>query len=162
MTAGISRETWDRSVERYKQASYCQYEQQRGDEIIYLSKYITAVRLSDESTYLVHPLYASSFNTTKIIAEVTESAAKEYDGAIIYKDSDSLALINDDLMHIFEDQRFVVTDAEKLQRVNSLVEVAKEHFYDKIRMSYQTQASPLPKPHPSADKVRNYISQASL
>ncbi len=162
MTAGISRETWDRSVERYMQASYCQYEKQRGDEVIYLSKYITAVRLSDESTYLVHPLFASSFNTTKVVAEVTENAVKEYEGAIIYKDSDSLGLINDDLMHIFEDQRYVVTDAEKMQRVASLVEVAKEHFLDKVRMGYQTHASPLPKPHPSADKVRNYMPQASL
>lgn len=159
MTAGISRETWDKSVERYMQAPYCQYEKQRGDEVLFLSNYITAVRLSDESTYLIHPLYMMQFGTTKIAVELTENAVKEYEDAIVFKDSNSLALINDNLMHIFEDQRYVVSDVEKLKRVDALVAVAKEKFYTRLKNAYQTTASPLPKPHPSADKVKQYMAR---
>ena len=162
MTAGISRETWDRTVERYTQASYCQYGKTRGDEVIFLSNYITAVRLSDESTYLVHPLFAMQFGTTKIVVELTENAVKDYEDAIIFKDSNNLALINDEVMHMFEDQRYVVTDPEKLQRVESLVAVAKEKFYTKLKNAYQTQASPLPKPHPSPDKVKQCMARPAF
>ncbi len=160
MTAGIARETWERSVERYTQAPYCEYAKERGDEVIFLSKYITAVRLSDESTYLVHPLYLMQFDTHKIIVELTESTVRDYEKPLFFRDSNQLALINDNLMRIFDDGKYVVKDAEKIARIERLVSVAKEGFYDKMKSSFQTQASPLPKPHPTDPaKVRQYISK---
>lgn len=160
MTAGISRETWERSVERYSQAPYCEYVKDRGDEVIFLSKYITAVRLSDESTYLVHPLYLMQFDTHKIAVELTESATKDYDRYLFFKDSNQLALINNELMRIFDDSKYVVSDAEKLSRIERLVSVAKDGFYDKMKANFQTRASPLPKPHPiDPAKVRQYTAK---
>ncbi|HIK00611.1 TPA: hypothetical protein H1016_03660 [archaeon] len=162
MTAGISRETWDRTVERYMLAPYCEHSKSRGDEVLFLSNYISAVRLSDESTYLVHPLFAMPFDTKKIVIELTENAVKDYDDSVLFKDSNTLGLINNALLHLFEDQRYYVTDSEKMQRIESLISVAKEKFYEKLRMSYQTQASPLPKPHPPAEKFKQYLTKPTF
>ena len=160
MTAGISRETWERSVERYTQAPYCEYAKERGDEVIFLSKYITAVRLSDESTYLVHPLYMMQFDTHKIIVELNEAATKDYESDLIFRDSNQLALINDDLMSIFNDNKYIVKDQEKLSRLERLISVAKDSFYEKLKSNFQTRASPLPKPHPvDPAKVRQYTAR---
>ena len=162
MSAGISRETWEKTVERYQQAPYCEYLKQRGDEVLFLSNYITAVRLSDESTYVVHPLFMMPFDTKKIAIELTESAVKEYSDALLFGGSDQLALINNELLRIFEDSRYKVTDPEKLQRIESLVSVGKENFYSKMRMRFQTQASNLPLPHPSLDKVKQYLTKSPM
>lgn len=159
MTAGISRETWDKTVERYLQAPYCEYLKQRGDEVLFLSNYISAIRLSDESTYLLHPLFAMPYDTQKIAIELTDSAVRDFGDAIVFKDSDTLALINNNLLHIFEDSRYKVADPQKLQQIETLITVGKEKFYDKLRMRFQTTASPLPKPHPTADKFKNYMAK---
>src|SRR3989338_10473289 len=100
MKAGISRETWDRTVERYMLAPYCEHSKSRGDEVLFLSNYISAVRLSDESTYLVHPLFAMPFDTKKIVIELTENAVKDYDDSVLFKDSNTLGLINNALLHL--------------------------------------------------------------
>ena len=160
MTAAIARETWERSVERYNLAPYCEQVKERGDEVIFLSKYITAVRLSDESTYLVHPLYLTQFDTHKIIIELNEGALNDYEKQLLFRDSNQLALINDDLMRIFNDGKYVVKDAEKTARIERLVTVAKENFYEKMKANFQTRASPLPLPHPTDPaKVRQYIAK---
>ncbi len=157
MAAGISRETWERSVERYTQAPYCEYVKERGDEVLFLSKNITAVRLSDESTYLVHPLYMMQFDTHKIIVEVTENVLRDCGNDLIFKDSNQLALISDGLMRIFNENKYVLKDQEKINRIEQLVAVGKERFYDKIRTNYSSTASKLPVPHPSMDKIKNYM-----
>lgn len=157
MTAGISRETWERSVERYTQAPYCEYVKERGDETLFLSNYITAVRLSDESTYLVHPLYMMPYDTKKVVVELTESAVKDYANSLLFRDSNQLALINNDLIGIFNENKYKVSDPEKIKRIDALVSVGKERFYDKLKTKFQTVRSPLPLPHPEASKIKNYL-----
>ncbi len=158
MASVISRETWDKTVERFKIAPYCVYTKQRGDEAIFLSNYISAVRLSDESTYLIHPRYLMPFDQVKAIVEVNESVSSAYTDKLFFKDSGTIALINNDLLPVFDEDKFRVTDAEKAQRIESLISVAKETFYNKLREVFQTHASSLPLPHPSKDRLPKSVT----
>lgn len=147
MTTVNIDEVWKDTVERFRDAPFAAYYVGREGEALYLSKYAGAVRLNDGSMHITHPEFVGTFAKNRTAVEITADALGKHSDRLVFRDSNTFALISAQLDTVFQDTSVHVKDEETLNKLEALLQKGKEIALEKFRQTYQSKASGLPVPH---------------
>lgn len=145
-TVNIER-VWKDTVERYKDAPFSAYYVGREGEALYLSKYAGAVRLNDGSIYITHSEFVGTFVKNRTAIEMNPETLSKHSERLVFRDSNTFAIISVMLDNVFSDSSVHVKDPETLDKLEALLNKSKEIALEKFRQTYQSKASGLPVPH---------------